>query len=613
MKHGISKMMGVAAALLLVVGWSPTAAACGGFFCNNMSMDQVGEQIIFGVDGTAVTATISIAFEGEAEDFGWVIPVLGVPTISLAPQGMFTQLNNRTRPNHWLQWDYSATGECAIMPPMASADDFAEDGGGAGGGGVEVIDSSEVGPYATVTLQSDDAEELFTWLNDNGFVQPEGVLPLIEHYLENDFLFVAMKMKQGAGAGEIQPVTLGFEESEPCVPLVLTQIAAQPDMPVLIWVLSDAQATPRNWFKVEVNQKKINWMGNGSNYEEILTLAIDEAAGHGFTTEYAMAADMTDWLYQEGQWDTEALKELALVPFLEKLQWDGYPRDTQLLEMMKKYIPMSEMVNGPEYCQDEDSFYNWSLFECVNYMSEDWTFDAEGFANELQERVVEPMMEAQKILDHHTYMTRLYSTVSPAEMTRDPLFHFNTELEDVSNQHVAEAVGTCTDDGSLGTVVITLENGESFTLEGPFDEFWGWMDDDAYGDPVPEEGAAASIALVGEDGEPVEVDPADVKTIDARLDEEDPSIVLADLRLGIISPDITDDSDNTGGTDVPGDPTTTPDPTDPIDDDSTVPDQPPAEPTKASDEGGCAGGSEPISWWPAALALLALVPRRRLV
>ncbi|MEE2779858.1 MAG: DUF2330 domain-containing protein, partial [Myxococcota bacterium] len=230
--------------LALVVFFKPAPAhACGGFFCNNMSMDQTGEQIVFGVDGPTVTATIQIAFAGDADDFGWVIPVLQAPEISLAPRSMFTTLRGNTEPSHWLQWDYSE-GSCGAMMMAESGmddSDFADPAPNAGGA-VNVIDASEVGPYDTVTLESNDAEALFEWLNDNGFVQPEEVQPLIEHYLDLHYVFVAMKLKQGTGTGEIQPVTLSFTESEPCVPLVLTQIAAQPDMPVLIWNLSDAQA-----------------------------------------------------------------------------------------------------------------------------------------------------------------------------------------------------------------------------------------------------------------------------------------------------------------------------------------------------------------------------------
>jgi hypothetical protein len=248
-------------------------------------------------------------------------------------------------------------------------------------------------------------------------------------------------------------------------------------------------------------------------------------------------------------------------------------------------------------------------------MKDGWEFDSVGFADELQERVVEPMMEAQEILDRHDYMTRMYSTVSPDEMTRDPLFHFNPELPDVSNQHNAEAVGSCSDDGTLDTVVITLENGESFTVDGPDNFWWGGMSDVDWTDPAPEEGAASSVSLVGEEGEPVSIKPEDVKTIDARLDDEDPSMVLSDLQNGIIEAPADDPVDP--------DPEETDPPVDPVDEEPVTPTDPPVddigdptpEPspasTPSSDDGGCGGSPSPLSWWPALAGMLLLFRRRQ--
>jgi uncharacterized protein (TIGR03382 family) len=47
-------------------------------------------------------------------------------------------------------------------------------------------------------------------------------------------------------------------------------------------------------------------------------------------------------------------------------------------------------------------------------------------------------------------MTRFYTTMSAGEMTLDPVFAVNAELDDVSNQHIAEQVIEC--DGDDWTV-----------------------------------------------------------------------------------------------------------------------------------------------------------------
>jgi hypothetical protein len=56
------------------------------------------------------------------------------------------------------------------------------------------------------------------------------------------------------------------------------------------------------------------------------------------------------------------------------------------------------------------------------------------------------MQETEALVGALPYVTRLYTTMSPADMTLDPVFDFNTDLADVSNQHVAERTIYCSED-----------------------------------------------------------------------------------------------------------------------------------------------------------------------
>jgi MYXO-CTERM domain-containing protein len=53
------------------------------------------------------------------------------------------------------------------------------------------------------------------------------------------------------------------------------------------------------------------------------------------------------------------------------------------------------------------------------------------------------MRATQALFDDAAVVTRLYSTLSPAEMTVDPEFDFNPALRMVSNQHIATQVIEC--------------------------------------------------------------------------------------------------------------------------------------------------------------------------
>ncbi|GMV40483.1 MAG: hypothetical protein AMXMBFR64_21990 [Myxococcales bacterium] len=514
-----SAALALSLAVPLVALDATPAEACGGFFCSQVPIDQSGEQIVFAVKEGHVTAHIQISFAGEAEDFAWVVPVASKPEISVGTQSLFTQLRSATEPQWYLNWDYQ--DQCGFW--WGFAEDAAPSAGaGDGGNGVTVLETKEVGPYNTVTLESKDAKALIDWLNANGFDQPAESLPLIEHYLAQNMLFVALKLSQNAGVGDIQPVVLDFKESQPCVPLILTRIAAVADMPVRIWVLGEARAIPTNWFHVEINQKKIDWINGGSNYNDVVTAAVNEAAGHGFVTEFAGSTESwTTLVYNEGQYNLAALKAAkSPADFVMQLLQQGFPRDSQMQGLLRKHIPMPSSLAAQGVT--EQQFYN--CLECYAEALAGFAFDPEAFVADLVEKIIEPQKAAQAMLSAFPKITRLYTTVSPDEMNRDPLFDFNSELPDVSNVHQASAKAICGEDDKPQAVIITLEGGETFELQGPFDNWWGQPMAGGEGEP-----AADSITLMSTSGAGRVVPRETVEYYDQQLDTREVPKVIEEL------------------------------------------------------------------------------------
>ena len=653
----IATMAAVFAATVLLP--SAPAEACGGFFCSQIPVEQTGERIVFGVGSGTVTASIQINYMGPAEEFAWVVPVSSAPELSLGTDSMFSIINNYTAPQYYLNWNFG-DGSCGIYPPMADG----ATGGGAGGddgGEVVVLEQDQIGPYDFAVVSSTDAGALMDWLDDNGYDQPEESTAIIAHYVEQEMVFLAMKLTKDADTGDLQPITLEFDAEEACVPLVLTRIAAMPDMPVRVWVFSEDRAVPTNWFDVELNEAKIDWFSNAANYDDVVSAAVDEAAGHGFVTEYAQEIDPTGWFYTEGVWDTAQLAAYGNpAQFLDEALWMGLPRDAQMQALIRKYIPMPEGL--PEECHDESAFYNWNKEHCFSLMPEDWSFDAVGFAGEIETRVVEPLRQAQIMADHFDYLTRMYTTVSAEEMTRDPMFGFNPDLPMVSNYHTADALGVCSEDGNeILEVHITLESGETFVVQGPIDMWgWGWgggfpgggdgAEDYTYEDPVPDQPAAATINIMGTSGPPEVVAPEDVEAKEQSFALMDPTTLPWDGELpgddpgtddpgtddpgtGTDDPGTDDPGTDDPGTDDPGTGTGGDDGTDgggsddgttgpgTVDDDGTVTGGGDDAPTGGdgtgitvpdTDDGGCAGGGTPLGTLAfAGLALLWIARRRR--
>jgi hypothetical protein len=543
----------LAATLAFTTAMSTPALACGGFFCSQTApVNQRAERILFTVAGTSVEAHIQIAYEGPAESFSWVLPMPEVPEFGIGTDELFRVLHQQTDPRFAIKWEneqgcesFRSNCGCMMMPEMAA------DGGGgdpAPDASVEILAAGQVGPYDYKVVQSEDGQELFDWLTENGYDVPTNSKGLISHYSDIDFVFLALKLVKDADSGDIQPIVLSYESDMlACIPLQLTAIAAQTDMPIYTWVLAEARAVPLNFFHVVLNEQAIDWLncaapayddyiepmcgGNlqgvdcAQEYLDTVTEAANSAAGHGFVTEYAGSTEMMkETLYWEGRFDTESLKGISeAAEFLSAMLGQGFPRNTMVQELIRTYIPMPPEDTLPENCQGEQMFYStWNIENCLPYMDPSWTFDAEGFATDLDDRIAKPLQQAQGLFDNHSYMSRLFTTVSPADMDRDPLFSFNPDLPDVSNVHTATATATCKPETSWNAekIVLTYPSGATETFEGDFQSCDGVP---VLADPPNEVDAVGEIQVMEEQGEPEAVPLEAVEEMDDVLDSRYPS------------------------------------------------------------------------------------------
>jgi hypothetical protein len=461
----------ILAAVLATAAYARTAEACGGFFCQNQPMNQAGEQIAFFVGEDHVQAHIQIQYQGEAARFAWVVPVHGVPTLSVGSEELFRFVGPRTQPTFTLEWD--GGGQCgAFYPPM-----MADSGTAAGGGqeGVTVLSQGAVGHYESAVLSATSSDALSTWLRTNQYdLSDEGLAALAPYVTEGGYTFVALRLQQSKGTGDLHPIVLDFAGDVPCIPIRLTAIAANDDMPITAYVFSSARAVPTNYRHVLINEARIDWLSGGANYREVASLAVDEAGGRAFLTEVAgskasiFGSDKLD----DGRLDVALLRTKTTVgDFLRELGRQQFPRDL-LLEMLKRYVPLPASLRAEGVT--EQQFYNvlvaqFDQPERTRFLDAIATepgrapFAADAFATELDANVVQPIKAAQRSMDGQTYVTRLFTTMSPAEMTVDPDFAFNSSLSDVPRDHRARL--TC-NGGDTSSATLTLADGRSFAITG---------------------------------------------------------------------------------------------------------------------------------------------------
>jgi len=320
-------------------------------------------------------------------------------------------------------------------------------------------------------------------------------------------------------------------------------------------VLAKARAVPMNFFHVLLNPKKLDWLKCGQPtgplqacgygayqpwqdcaeaYLKLVTEAADQANGHAFVTEYAGdAAIMKDQVYKEGDYNTEPFKTITKPwEFLEKLLFDGWPRSSLMQQVIKTHIPKPDESTLPGNCKSDRDFYNtFNLQECIKHMPEGWVFDPVAFAADLDERIVQPLKDAQALFADHPYMTRFFTTISPDEMTKDPVFSFNPGLPGVPNVHAVTATPKCPPGETTVSdgITLTWPNGESIDVAGTYQDCSGFIPEEG-ATTVDEDGpSGAQIQILGEEGAPLTVASGDVDKKEAEIDARAPTPGAADV------------------------------------------------------------------------------------
>jgi MYXO-CTERM domain-containing protein len=244
-------------------------------------------------------------------------------------------------------------------------------------------------------------------------------------------------------------------------------------------MLGDGRAIPRNYYHTVLNDAKIDWLRAGSNYNDVIIAATHEAPErHTFVTEFAGSSSrMVGQLDRPGRFSQQG--ELALsasdVDFMQRLVSSGYPLTAQTVSVLQKYIPVPPALAAKGV--NPATFYaNFSYY--TTYYREQspddfagWTenFQPASMAADLQTKVVEPTLAAAALFTKFPYLTRLYTTLSPEDMTRDPVFSYNRELKDVPNVHTATLTYHCGlyNSKDAASTPTTLRTADGWVVEYP--------------------------------------------------------------------------------------------------------------------------------------------------
>ena len=199
------------------------------------------------------TFTVQPKFEGNALDFGMVIPTPSQPKLHEMPRDFFKHLAVYTimKRREFAAFEVAARPRLRVRRPRQHADGAGRGQGGHGDGDgraepkptVIVLEAGVVGSLDYKIIEADRADDLFTWLKDNKYSY-SGDEATLNYYVQKKWLFTVMKIdtmqmkrnKDGTFAGEVTPTRFQFASEKLVYPLKITQISVREKTEALFYV-----------------------------------------------------------------------------------------------------------------------------------------------------------------------------------------------------------------------------------------------------------------------------------------------------------------------------------------------------------------------------------------
>ncbi len=243
-----------ALALIAAALCAPAApAACCYFSAKNADILQPAQKAFLTWDPVekVETFTVQPKFEGNALDFGMVIPTPAQPKLHEMPRDFFKHLAiySIMKKREFAQsklMPYGGRGMkggyrrlSADAANMAFDDTRAESKKPT----VVVLEAGVVGSLDYKIIEASRADDLYQWLKDNRY-SFNGDEATLNFYVQKKWLFTVMKIdtmqmkrnKDGTFAGEVTPTRFQFASDKLVYPLKITQISVKDKTEALFYV-----------------------------------------------------------------------------------------------------------------------------------------------------------------------------------------------------------------------------------------------------------------------------------------------------------------------------------------------------------------------------------------
>ncbi|MFO0968475.1 MAG: DUF2330 domain-containing protein [Gemmataceae bacterium] len=242
---------------------SRSDAACCYFSAKNADILQPAQKVFLTYDAAEKieTFTVQPKFEGNALDFGMVIPTPAQPKLHEMPKEFFkhlaiyTILKRRESPHsELLPFDRGTVYLGALVAQSKAVKDL-EVAEKVGKPAVRILETGVVGSLDYKVLEADRADALFDWLKSNKY-QYAGDEATLDYYVKKKWFFTVMKIdtmamkknKDGTFSGEVTPTRFQFASAKFIYPLKITQISVKDKTEALIYVQAPNKVDlPGDW------------------------------------------------------------------------------------------------------------------------------------------------------------------------------------------------------------------------------------------------------------------------------------------------------------------------------------------------------------------------------
>jgi Uncharacterized protein conserved in bacteria (DUF2330) len=265
MSRMLVRILGLAVLLAVpAIGWP----ACCYFSAKNADILQPAQKafLTWDPDEKMETFTVQPKFEGNALDFGMVIPTPSQPKLHEMPRDFFkhlavyTIMKKRELPQSKLLPMPMFKRQLILGGmPAAPMMDAAAHGAAPRLPAIKVLESGVVGSLDYKIIEAGRADDLYKWLKDNSYSY-SGDEATLGFYVQKKWLFTVMKIdtmqmkrnKDGTFAGEVTPTRFQFASDKLVYPLKITQISVKDKTEALFYVQAPTKVDLKGDFSYQM-------------------------------------------------------------------------------------------------------------------------------------------------------------------------------------------------------------------------------------------------------------------------------------------------------------------------------------------------------------------------